>query len=646
MAIKDDVAFIYNEFVTMVEVRDKQYPQFNNRNLVTYIDDSEMRMNSYTPDRESQGKADWQANFFHPVTRNKAKAIIAAASQQLPDTKIVARREGNTVDMKRAEYMKKLVKQSRGKNQELENFFSIWSACAHGTVIEYEGFAKQKKNLKFIKSYDPTTGEMEVEEREEIVKDECINVSVPLEQLFIKDIYLQDIQEQPALIWSNVLSHEQLEAEFGNYPKFSKIQAINQLDDNTRKTLFSPMWEKYAGENKYHVIKYFSRPTDRYVIVVNGVRLLDAPMIWYDGQDKRYPFAKSIFEPFAGKEFFYGNSQPNSMLGEQDVINSLYNMAVDKTYRSLVKPMLIGTVNQDAFDLEDEIITHDTKIAVEDVTQVKQMDIEGVNQSDLEMIKLVSQGLDLSSVDQVQQGVAGSGATAREIVIANENAKRLRTIFFMFLNDFWRQKTELRIINILIHYTSEDISASTGSPVRQILIDNADLPDGPKGFQRVSIYKNKTDLPKQGVLDATELAHQKDGVKMMDTAITIDYLKTAKYSVTIESNSLYRNDRAEKQAVFQEKSQIMATLFPQIFMQNQDVVFKDFANAYDEDPEKYQTQPPAPPPALAGPSPVQGQPAAGGQTPQPAPAAPGVNPAYAPIKNSLPALMDALAKKQ
>lgn len=43
--------------------------------------------------------------------------------------------------------------------------------------------------------------------------------------------------------------------------------------------------------------------------------------------------------------------------------------------------------------------------------------------------------MDLGTVSENQQGVTGKGVTAREIVIANENAKKLKGIFFMFLTD-------------------------------------------------------------------------------------------------------------------------------------------------------------------------------------------------------------------
>ena len=41
-----------------------------------------------------------------------------------------------------------------------------------------------------------------------------------------------------------------------------------------------------------------------------------------------------------------------TIYAEQDVENALINSITDKTYRSLNKPMLIGRVNRDNFDLE------------------------------------------------------------------------------------------------------------------------------------------------------------------------------------------------------------------------------------------------------------------------------------------------------
>lgn len=68
----------------MIEVRNKNYREFNDRNLKTFIDDSSKRLNSYVLSKEAQDKEDWQSNVALPTNRDKLKRVIAGFSLQVP----------------------------------------------------------------------------------------------------------------------------------------------------------------------------------------------------------------------------------------------------------------------------------------------------------------------------------------------------------------------------------------------------------------------------------------------------------------------------------------------------------------------------------------------------------------------------------
>jgi hypothetical protein len=55
---KKRIEFVYTERADMLEVLNDKYPQFNDRTLKEFIDDSEKRLNAYVQDRASQGKED------------------------------------------------------------------------------------------------------------------------------------------------------------------------------------------------------------------------------------------------------------------------------------------------------------------------------------------------------------------------------------------------------------------------------------------------------------------------------------------------------------------------------------------------------------------------------------------------------------
>jgi len=613
--------FVYTEVDEMIKVRNKSYTQFNDRNLVQFIDDSEKRVQGYVPTREEQGKEDWQSNVFNQTTRNKLKAVVAAVASTPPDLhyRAVSLGDGG-LDIRRADIIESLVSHSRNNsNMETEIFWEGWTCATVGTVIKYDGYLKTKYSRKFIKSYDLITGDLEFDEKEVEVNDECVDVLVPLQELFIKSPQTHNIQDQPAIAWIRYMDFASIEQEFGKYKNFEYVYSSSRVGtyESDIETFFYKRWNERVDDlDDYEVIKYYNRFKDTYYIVINGVLLLSAPMLW-GRKDKVYPFSKTIFEPFSGQQFFYGNSLPNANMDTQDVINTLYNMSLDKTYRSMNPPLLAGIKNKDLLEMENENIGMESTLYVEDVNQVVYQKVPGITDSEMGMIKWVAQGMDMGTVDMTQQGIAGRGVTAREIVISNENAKKLKGVFFMFLTDLWIQKTKLRILNILTNYTQpkvEEIVGPDGSATykesfRKILVPGSKFPDGSSGMLEIQFAKTQKELPSRNELDIEEEKFRIQGEKYEKIGVLSTYLDEYDYDVQVVSETLHQKDSAEAQAIFQEKAQIMSSLFPQIFMSNQEVLYDDFMTAYNDDKARYNLTPPQPE------VPIEGE---GGGEPQPA----------------------------
>jgi len=592
---EETIKRVYDEFEYMRNLRNQKWKYFNDRTLRDFIDDSQLRLNGYVPTREEQGKEDWQANVFHPVTKNKFKAMLAAVALDIPQTKIVAQDENDQKDQNRAGIMRNLIKYSYDRdNKEEQIFFEAWEAAEKGTVIVYDGYLKNKVKRNVIKSFDPETGEIEYEEQELEIDNRCVNFIVPLANLFIKDWSIFDIQKQPSLCWVERMEVDAFNQEFGKYKNANKVKTSNQLTDkNVSDTFFQEYWqERTSEEEPIEVIRYFNKGKDEYKILANGVIIFESPLL-LGKKEKYYPFAKTVFEPFA-TNFFYGNSLPNTLMGEQDVINALFNMALDKTYKSMTANLLIGNTNKDDFDLDDPNTTIDTKIYVQDINQVKEMPMSGIDQADIKMIDIVSRGLDLSSVDSNQQGVAGRGVTAREVVIANENAKKLKGIMYLFLTSLWLQKMKLRLMNILIYYTMPKVSASIGDKAMDYstFAVNSELSDGSKGTLNIQMYENASQLPTPAELDIDETTKSmQSGEKNEIIAITSDYLDDWQYDIKIVSDSIYQKESGLTQMKMEEKLRVLGTYFPQLLMMNTEKLANDTILAFEDEPDDYMLAP-------------------------------------------------------
>lgn len=609
---KDEILFVYKEFEEMRSERNNNYTQFNDRTLLQFVEDSKKRVQGYVPSRDAQGKDEWQSNVFNQATRNKLKAILASVALTPPKTPVRAKNEADGgYDIARGEYMENLVKHATSHdNKEIQIFWEGWQCATEGSVIKYIGYLKSVQKRKFIKSYNFETGEMTFDEKEVVVNDECVDFFVPLKELFIKNFYVHDIQRQSAVAWVRVVDKETAELEFGRYKNWKYVYGKgNSAIDSDLQDFFKERVES----DEYEIIKYYNKSKDMYSVIINGVLILSTPLLW-GMRKKSYPFAKTICEPFNGVDFFYGNSLANANSDAQDTINSLYNMGLDKTYRSLVPQRLIGNVNKDLMEAENEEYGMENDVYVSDVAQVKWLETPGLNNSEMAMIKWVGQQLDLGMVDQTQQGVAGRGVTAREIVIANENAKKLKGIFFLFLSDLWVQKTKLFITNILMHYPLARISESIGEDGAKVMqetfptyfVNNAEFPNGDNGTLAIQFVSSKEELPTQEQLDIDEEVMKLKGMKYNKVAMVQDYFNNYEYEPEVVSDMLYQQDRAEEQATFADKLKIIMSAFPEYYENNKRTLFLDFLKAYQDKESRYNLEIPQAPAMLPDDSPMGG----------------------------------------
>lgn len=603
---KARVEFVYNTRDDMLEQRRDRWPQFNDRTLKEFIDDSEKRMNAYVLDRASQGKEDWQSNYATRVYANKAKALLAATARQLPDMRFKAVNTDDQFDFFAGDVMGKLVRHSYNQGSPQEDmFFLAWSNVGKGTVLSYEGYERQNFTKHRIKSFDPLTGDVESEEVESSSEGEPVSFEIPIMDLFISNFYIRDIQDQPAIIWETYYNdRSRFEADWGQYPNADKVPDFSDLTQSAdNDTYFYKRYAKAVKRNKGYVVsRYMSVYDDVYRVIANGVELYNGPMPWiavtrkYFGK-KVYPIGKTIYEPFANTNFFYGNSMPNTAMGEGDTLNTLYNSSLDKQYRSLVPPLLVGQVNKDMLDLEDEVVAGDTKIYVEDINQVKQMDMRGVTDSDVKMIDLISQGIDLTTLDPQQQGVAQRYVTARASVAADERARQLKGIFFMFMESLWTQKFRLRTANVLLSYTRPKLTRIIGKDnaeklvkgMRTLNIENETLSDGSKGTLTVQLQeRDKMDK------DAIALDIQKEeeratgaGENFEKIVMAFDYLEKFSYDVEVIPESMFQSSQAVGMAISIEKIEVTRKAFPEIFSSNKEVFFAELIRNYNDDIRKY-----------------------------------------------------------
>lgn len=602
---------VYKYLEDMIELKGKSFPHFSNSDGQTsflgYIDRNERILNGYTMSREMQGKDDWQSNFMDNITRAKLRAMAAGVGLNVPEMRYVLVNKDGIQGPAQAEILKETVRSTfLDGNPTMQSFLEVWQMLSHGVLIEYDGYLSGGAKRKVVTAYNTETGEVETEEKYIKVQGKPFNAIISPNDFYWWDMFKRDIQDQPRLAWLQRYNKSEIEIEFSKFPNYKYIKNKEEVAkfSLSQETLHYTAWSNRVDQKDYEVFRYYSKEDDAYEVWINGVLMLQVPLLW--GEDiKYYPFAKTISEPFANAEFFVGMALPHILDGYQDTKNTIVNTLVDKLYRSLVPPMLVGLQNKDLLDVESELVNQDNRYYVPDVNAVKPFPYQGVQQGDLVMLNLMDQGIDRLSVDVSQQGQQGSGVTAREVVLADARAKQIKGILFMFLEDLWLQKNKLRIRTVVSHYLKDKALGETFKD-QTITAPGTTLPGGEKGTLDIHIAPNTNKTLSPVEIGAREDVAQRQGLIYKLVSIPKDWLEGWDSKIQVVTETLYNQDKIQKGDQLKEEIQTMATVFPEFFVSNKEKYIEETLELYGKSLDEY--NPPAEPQPTQPPMQSQEQP--------------------------------------
>ncbi len=622
------IGSIWAKWQKVQEQRQAAYRFFNDRTLIDYINDSVDRFNGYIAPRVDPA-ADWGAKVFNNITRQKTVAIIAQITAERVKAEFFPQDQNDENDMIAAELIKKLEENSYYKNKDDEQqFYSVLEAAMRGTCIGYEGYKVDKRKIKEIIEYNPDSGEIKFKEKEITDWDDVYGETIPLFDFYPGNIWVRSMQKQPFVIWRTVLDEDVFKAEFEKFPNAKFVVAgqsplgtttddrAKQSADTTTDGTTTTFVSDSIRDGQVEVIRYFDKWNDIFHVVANGVLLtpLVSPLPW---DHKDYPFWKTMFEPFA-EDFFYGKSLPDKLRSNQDVLNDLYRMMLDQSFLSVNPPMM----SQGIENIRDERLFPGARIQVDDLSQTKVMEIPGPTPAHFNILQMVENNMKKDSLDDASSGQSGSRTTAFEIGVVKEASQKILSLFLRALEWGVRDKTELRVRNILQFYRMPQVKGILGEEdeleYRKIVLDNTDLPDNTKGRHVIQLMGQGQEMPDAEQITRAELWYMAKGQNIAFSYMSTELLKRLHLLIRIIPNSSIKMSESLRRAMELDYQKNVMTLYPD--MVNREESFRSLNQAFDKVHEKMVT--PAPQGQMPGQ--VPGQP--GGAQPNAAPAsAPSMN---------------------
>jgi len=453
------------------------------RNIIDYVKDSVDRMNEYHP--KPEWKEEWQSNTFDPVTRNKIITILSKlVSARLGiETIVKSNSIFNTADSKqRARIYNDLLEAANNHNKEHEQLvWEMFTCMSEGTVIGYEGWLKDKRTVKFVKEFDPDTGERKTEERTYDSWDDVYGEIVPIEEFYPETIWAspRDFKIKVKRCFRvRTLSYDGFKDIFGKYPNADEVQPAGYYYDSG---YFSWGISEDVGEDNVQVVEWFDEVKDEHKIWCNGVELYDGPI---EFNHKKLPFWVSISEPIH-QQFLYGKSFPDKLMAMQDMNNAIFNNVLDQLFIVLNSPTFVdGNID----DLDDGYIEPNRIYQMSPGARIQKGTLGNVDQTSFQVLQLIKRSMEESTVSAQSQGIDTGGRKTRfEVQTLQENSLNIASLFLKMIEDAMQYKYFLRLYNVLQYYSQPSEAMDGSSRFKYLVLDSKKLTNGRRGKRLIQI---------------------------------------------------------------------------------------------------------------------------------------------------------------
>lgn len=541
----------------------KSYAQFNNRTLYDTLDDWTKRWNGYIPPASVMLDAT-QSRIFLNFTRNSIVSYLAKVALQHAKVKIKAvNKQTGLGDKKLGSILEDLNDFSLyAENGDARYMEAALELAIKGTVVVYEGYARRVQKEKVPKKFDAETGKIILEEKERVIFDNCFQEIVPIEDFYIANPYQPDIQKQPFIIWKKITTLPEAELEYKKYPNFKHVKPGQYTLTSEPTTFYRNKMYTELSDKQVEILRYYNRSQNQHIVLINGVVMYDGPIPFKDG---KYPFAKGIFEPFEN-QFFWGMGFPQKIMGEQDLMITFINMMADKTFGSLLPYGLSSDL--DDF-IEDDTLMVNKIRKVGDINKWKFDTLPGVNSSEQSMFQMILNLARENSGDITGAGGAttarGGKLSARQLMMKQQESMQRLGFSMNFMEDFERDRTQLRVSHIIQFYSIpkiEKITNKRGKEVEQMLyrdahLENVRLEDGRTGNRIIKLVGQDAMEPdaKQKLADelsVTEMMGDEIGVPTEALAVSVNTFNDFNFDIQIIKNSSFERNQTLDQAVRHE----------------------------------------------------------------------------------------------
>lgn len=561
--------------------------EFNDVSVIGRTAIDQMSFNTYQPNNGESPEGDlingWRSNAIRPIVRNKCISIAAHATAQLIFPKIFAYNEKSDVQEDAARVMEDLMEWSAEQsNYEKTSLNAVISALFNPASITYSEYGEVYRTVKREKGEDGKwIAEKELDDDQSGFKDSI----VPVDELYIENIYENDIQKQGWLIWRRVIGYDLAFTKYGHYENWKFVKPGVQVIFNDANDSFYEVYDNNMRNDCVEEVIYWNKKMDLKLCMVNAVLLTD-----FDNpnprNDKLYPFSKFGYENIDEGKFFYYKSLAFKMQSDANIINTLYPMIVDGTYLNIFQPM----VNIGSETIGSDVIVPGGVTTLSDPnSKLTAIPVAGNIKAGMDTLMAVEESVAESSEDPIMSGTSPKGTnTAYEISRLEQNANTVLGLFVKMIAQFVRQYGRLRVGDMIQYLTIVDADKITDNPE---LVYKSFVVKG-KGKDSSKKIEFTDDVPEEPISEDDALKRSYDVLKeekqkgMEIYKVNPTLFRELQYKIVVSPDVLHpRSEDLERAMKLELYDRAIGNPTA-----DQEMVFKDFLlGAYKDikDPEDY-----------------------------------------------------------
>ncbi len=593
-AVKQRTAQVMRDFQLADEIRNKPYPEFNWLSLIDRLNLDQTSYNQYPGERSRDPAEAWKSLAFRPIVRNKIISIAAHITATIIYPKVYAQNDRDEEDRDGAQVMRDIMEWVADQCDYDKTFlYSVIAALVNPASVIHTEFAEKYRDIKVIKG----DGTWEIKK----VLDELFSgfqdALVPVDELWISNMYEHNIQKQPYLIWRRVIDFATAKAKYGDNDHFKYIKPGVQYLYADDQGLFYEEFDQNLQERLVEEVIYYNRLGDLQLVFLNGCLMSDVDQP-NTRVDKLYPFVKGGYELFDDGRFFYYKSLAFKMAGDEEVVNTAYRMVVDGTYLQIMPPAVVFG--------PDEI--NSTIIAPGVVTTLSNADGNSSFQTvatnnnltaGYNLIEKVEASLNESSADVLQSGQASGGnQTAYEISKLDQNARVMLGLFGKMIGFMVKDFGRLRVGDIIQHLTVGDAAnllSKEGKMKFHTFIIPEKTIDGKTKSRRIEFDMGMPDeLTKNELMEMSQEIDDSerelnDNVQIYKVNPTL--FRNLKFKLSIQPEAISpKSDALKKALMLEEYGLAVANPLVNIEAVTRDLLFGAFDLTKDN-PERYMKKP-------------------------------------------------------